>query len=380
MHKYRVSRNEHLTANTLLLTLTREQNVSTPFSFQPGQYAAISFKRHGRPTAARCFSIVSSPTDQSTLQFSMRTAGRYTKALTSLREGDEVTVRGPFGGFVFDATRDKDVVMLAGGIGITPFMSMVRYATATSLTNNIILLFSCRNQEDVPFAAELKLLEQRNPHFKVVFVIGEGPTDKFAGQAVAIGRITPEFVDKVSSGDYGSKSFFICGPPPFMKGMTNVLHGKGVSGNRIMTEAFGQGSHRQTGKIRSWPFNIYVLSAVSVAVVSFVVMISDLIKTLPSSSMLGSSSTTPLTSPVNTRQTDLDSLVRALPDLAGTSPPTDAVTKALQQPSTASAPPPQTSPPVTTTEQTSPTTPTPVVTPKPTPKCTTTQSGVTTCI
>lgn len=380
MHKYRVSRNEHLTANTLLLTLTRNQNGSTPFSFQPGQYAAISFKRHKRPTAARCFSIVSSPTDQSTLQFSMRTAGRYTKALASLREGDEVKVRGPFGGFVFDDARDKDIVMLAGGIGITPFMSMVRYATATGRTNSILLLFSNRNQDDVPFAAELKLLQQRNPHFKVVFVIGEGPTDKFTGQAVAKGRITPELVDKVISGNYESNGFFICGPPPFMKGMTNVLHGKGVPGNRIMTEAFGQGSHRQTGKIRSWPFNIYVLSAVGVAVASLVVMIGDLIKTLPSSSLLGSSNTTPLTSPVSTRQTDLDSLVRALPELAGTSPSTDAVTKALQQSATASAPQAQASTPATSTKQSSPTTVTPAPAPKPTPKCTTTQSGVTTCI
>lgn len=377
MHTYRVSKNEHLTASTLLLTLTRTEDGSTPFSFQPGQYAAISFKRQKRPTAARCFSIVSSPTDQSTLQFSMRTAGRYTKALSTLRHGDEVMVRGPFGGFVLDANRDKDTIMLAGGIGITPFISMVRYATVTGLTNNLTLIFSCRNQEDVPFAEELKSLEQRNSHLKVIYVIGEGPTDKFIGQKVVKGRITPEIIDTVSSGDYGNKSFFICGPPPFMKGMSNVLQGKGVSSNRIMTEAFGQGSHRQTGKIRSWPFNIYILSAVSVGLVSFVVMIGDLIKTLPSSPLLGSSSTTPLTSPVNTRQTDLDSLVRALPDLADSSSATQAATKALQQTSNTSKSQPQTTTPAPTPKPT-PTTPAPA--PKPTPKCTTTQSGVTTCI
>ncbi|MEI7683275.1 MAG: FAD-dependent oxidoreductase [Candidatus Saccharibacteria bacterium] len=115
MHKYFVTQNKHITPTTLLLSLKKRSNTK-PFLFQPGQYAAISFKHHHRPTTTRCFSIVSSPTEMDILQFSARSNGRFTKALNDLTVGDEVTVRGSFGAFVFDPARDKDAVLIAGGI------------------------------------------------------------------------------------------------------------------------------------------------------------------------------------------------------------------------------------------------------------------------
>lgn len=372
MHKYFVENNQYLTPTTLLLTLKTDRSGSTPFSFQPGQYAAISFNHHGRPTPARCFSIVNSPTDLGTLQFSMRSKGHFTKALAGLKVGDRVKVRGPFGGFIFDTEQNLDTVMLAGGIGITPLMSMIRFATNTNLTNKITLLYSCQNQDDVPFIDQLKALESNNPHFKVMFIIGQGPTDKLAGHFVASGRITPEIIDQATSNSYQGKSFFICGPPPFMKGMYKNLQDKGATSSQIMTEAFSQGPNHQTGKVRSWPLNMYVLSGVGVAIGSFAVMVSDLLKTLPPSSILSPSSTITATSLKNSRQTDLDQLVNNLPTLASTEPATSAATSAMQQTNTTS-----------TATTTTPTVAQPAaVTPTPTPtlKCTTTQSGTRICV
>jgi len=391
MHKYFITENKPLTATTLLLTLKKDP-ADKPFSFQPGQYAAISFRRNGRPTPARCFSIVSSPTEQDILQFSTRSKGHFTKALNSLKAGDEVEVRGSFGAFVFDAQRDQDTILLAGGIGITPFMSMIRFATDINLNNNITLLYSCQNQDDVPFANELLELEARNPHFKTFFIISQGPTDKFAGLQVNTGRISPEVLDQIVISGYASKTVFICGPPAFMRSMAKLSQDKGVASNRIITEAFSQGPNRQTGKLYSWPFNIYVLGAMSVVLSSFVVMVSDLLKTLPPSSFIGSSSVINSTKLTNKRQTDLDMLVNELPDIASTAPATDAVNKALEA---ANAKPVTTSTTTSiltkttapsnstpTTINTSPPTKTitPKQTPAQTPKCTTTQSGVTTCI
>ncbi len=388
MHKYFVESNEWLTPSTLLITLNKDPEETRLFSFQPGQYAAISFKRRGRPTPARCFSIVSSPTDQSKLQFSMRSRGHFTKALSNIKEGDEVSVRGPFGGFVLDVQRDTDAVLLAGGIGITPFISMIRYVTDVGHTNNITLVYSSQNQDDVPFVRELMELEKQNPHFKVIFVISDGDTSKLAGAKVVLGRISPEIIDDVSSNNNEKINYFLCGPPPFMKGMSKVLKDKGVSNDRIMTEAFSQGPNKQTGKIRSWPFNIYVLGALGVVIGSSVVMLSDLLKTLPPSSVLGSANKNKLTSPTNSRQTDLDKLVNDLPDLANTNPATDAASKAMSQadinttPATQPAKTNTTTPSKTpTVAKPAPTTTTPAPKPAPpTPKCTTSQSGVTTCL
>lgn len=370
MHKYYVTSNQLLTPTTLLLTLTRKPGTK-PFFFQSGQYAAISFRRGGRPSPARCFSIVSSPTNQDTLQFSMRIKGHFTKALAGLQVGAKVKVRGPFGGFVFDTRHDLNTVMLGGGIGITPLMSMIRYATSSGLTNNITLIYSCQNQDDVPFVDQLKVLASQNPHFKVVFMISQGPIDKFAGQYAFTGRITPEIINQTVGGSFLGKSFLICGPPPFMNGMSKILHDKDVPNNRIMTEAFSQGPNRQTGKVRSWPLNMYVLSGVGVALGSFVVMVSDLLKTLPPSSILASSNITTASSLTNSRQNDLDQLVNNLPTVANAAPATSAATSALQQTGTT---------PTTTTTLTA-TVPT-VITPTPVPtlKCTTTQSGTRICV
>lgn len=247
-------------------------------------------------------------------------------------------------------------------------MSMIQYAEKTDLTNKIILLFGCQNQDDVPFFEQLKQLEKRNPHFKAVYIIGKGPTDKFINQKVATGRITPEIIDRTAQGAYNKKTFYVCGPPPFMKSMVKILQDKKVPEGKIMTEAFSQGPNRQTGKIRSWPFNIYVLSALGVALGSFIVMVSDLLKTSPPSSISSSSNAFSSSSLTNSRQTNLDKLVNSLPDVINTAPATDAATKALQQSNT------NTSAPTTSSGSNS------APASAPAPKCTTTQSGVTTCM
>lgn len=397
MHTYTISENTLISPTTLLVTLKKEPRDSRPFLFLPGQYAAISFMHHKRPTPVRCFSVVSSPTDPNTLQFSMRVKGRYTTTMKKTAPGIKVRVRGPFGGFTIDPSRDKDIVMLAGGIGITPFISMIRTATITHSSTPITLFYSCASQDDIPFLDELISLENTNPNFNVVFVISKPPTDKVPHKTVETGRITPEIIDKTAYGTYSSKTFFICGPPPFMKGMTQILKDKGASDSRVITEAFSQGKGPQTGKIRSWPLNMYSLSAIGVVLGSFIVMLSDLIKTLPPSSVFNSSSVTRVESLKNNRQTDLDSLVNALQPVASSAPPTNAVTKAVEEsknPSSTNTSSSQNSAstkPSTTPSSTTPTpsptptptptpTPAPTPTPTPAPKCTTTQSGVTTCV
>ena len=407
MYKYNVVANDKITPTTQLLTLEAD-NKGIPISFQPGQYAAISFYHHRRPTTTRCFSIVSSPLQRGTLQFSMKTGGKFTKSITDITTGSHVMVRGPYGGFVFDGIRDKNAVLIAGGIGITPFMSMIRYARDINASNNITLLFSCRNQDDIPFLDELKTIQKQNPHFQVVFVIGSGPTDKLVGQTISLGRISPDLLDAVKASTPEEQTYFICGPPPFMKSMIKNLRDKGITDAKIMTEAFSQGPNRQTGKIRSWPFNIYVLSAASMAVGSFIILVSDVIKTLPKTAAASQKTASP-SAQTNSRQSDIDQIVNDLQPSTNTSSPSDAV-KTLYQSSSVSTPSPSPSPSPSSSPTSSPSpspspssSPTPTPTPKPSPSpspapapaptppppapapapkpvCTTNASGVTTCV
>lgn len=311
MRTYLVQENQKITPSTLLLTLKRDES-ERPLAFQPGQYASIGFERNGKKSAVRCFSIVSSPTEQDRLQFSMRLRGHFTTALSKLEPGDIVNVNGPFGGFVFDVDEDKTAVLMAGGIGITPFMSIMRFLSKLNADNDVVLLYSVQAQEDIPFGDELLTIQHQHPKLKTIFVVGKGETDKLPQANVASGFISADLLDKVTHGDYTSQRFFICGPPGFMKAMSVVVMQKQVPRNRILTEAFTQSSPKQTSVLRSWPANVYALGAIGFALGSFVIMVSDLLRILPPSSDNQPTKTTPFFV-TNVRQKQLDQLVNAIP-------------------------------------------------------------------
>ncbi|MBP9667277.1 FAD-dependent oxidoreductase [Candidatus Saccharibacteria bacterium] len=384
MHRYFVSSTDQITPSTLLLTLRKDPDEARLFSFQPGQYSAIEYRRHGRPSVSRCFSIVSSPTEQDTLQFSMRTRGTYTTALTKLVQGDEVFVRGPFGGFIFDSSRDERAVFIAGGIGITPFISMVRYATTLQLKNHITLLYGVATQDDIPFLDELTKLQSHNPHLRIVYVVGNGPTDKLAEKTACSGFINEHVLDTYAN-TYSDATYFICGPPPLMNGVVKVLRSKKVPSRRLITEAFSQGSNRQTGKVLSWPQNMYVLGGVGFALGALAIMVADIAKSLPNSNVVKGEGVIDLLSDQNQREKDLDDMVNRLSNDSEKRGSSQALVKAQKDASTAG----------TTTVQDSPAyvapSPSaassgassggsPVAAPAPSqPVCTTSQSGITTC-
>lgn len=311
MHDYLVSEVKNITPSTILLGLKRDEN-ERPIAFQPGQYAAINFEKRGKKSAVRCFSIVSSPTDQDELKFSMRVRGRFTTKLSKLEEGTVVNIRGPFGGFIYDVNRDKEAIFIAGGIGITPFMSMMTYCSKLNTDNKITLLYSVQDQNDIAFKEDLLNIEKNNPNIKTIFVVGNGPIDKLNPSNAATGRIDANLMDKYSNSDYTNKKFFICGPPGFMKAMVSVLASKGVDSKRILTEAFTQSSPKQSSILRSWPANVYAIGLVGIVLGSLIIMVGDLLRILPPKSSGQPTKNSPyyLT---NAKQKQIDSLVNSIP-------------------------------------------------------------------
>lgn len=279
-YRYRVIENKLETESVRVLTLACDSAISKPLLYQPGQYAAIILNDQSRPTPARCFSIMSSPSQQQTLQFSVRVNGLFTSALERLKKGDEVLARGPFGNFIFNENIHKDVVMLAGGIGVTPFMSMIRYASHLGLRNKINLVYSCRTQDDIPFFDELLELEKINPFLKVTYVIGDKSVDRLRGLRVISGRVASSNIDKFGF-SFAKQIYMICGPSVYMSAMHSLLLDKGVPKKNIFTEAFGQGSLLQTGKLTRWPFNAYILTSISLIISGVFIMASDLYATVP---------------------------------------------------------------------------------------------------
>lgn len=189
----------------------------------------------------RCFSIVSAPADTEVLQFGVRLGGPFTRALGELPIGTDMFVQGPFGNFVIDERYDRNIVMLAGGIGITPFISMLRALSTDPNPPPVTLVYSCRDASDRPFLEELALLQSQIPSLKIfAFITGGNPAEPLPGTIA--GAISGQHIQALTTGAYTGSTYFLCGPKGFMESIGTALRTNGVSESRILTESFTQSS------------------------------------------------------------------------------------------------------------------------------------------
>lgn len=205
------------------------------FNFSPGQFAMVAlYDENGAVWKQRPFSICSPPTSKNHLQFAIKIFGEFTHKIASLEEGDKLGVAGPYGFFIFDETKMKNVVFLAGGIGITPFVSMIRYASEKNLTNKILLFCSIKTKDDIVCLEELESFSRQNKNFRVVFTLTSDIPNNWLYEK---GRIDEEMLKKYCP-SFADKYFFLCGPSGFMTAMKEYLIKNGVQENLIITENF----------------------------------------------------------------------------------------------------------------------------------------------
>lgn len=261
-----------------LVTLEPEEERSERLDYWPGQYATISFKSGSSISPMRCFSMVSSP-NQTDLQFAMRRSGRFTKKISELLPGTAVKVHGPFGNFVIDST-DTNVILLAAGIGITPYMSMLRHAVETKMTLPITLVYACRNIDDIPFKEDLVKLQSQNSKLRIFFVLNEGVNDP--SNNIYVGRVNESLLGKITGQKWQSFTYFICGPSGFSKTMVKTLHSHDVAKDSIITEAFTQTTSLSW---RIWNRSIssmtYLFTSLALVAGVVFIMILDLSRYVP---------------------------------------------------------------------------------------------------
>ena len=207
-----------------------------PFEHIAGQYLNLQLTIEGK-RVNRSYTIASSPTRNAYCEISVKKAanGYGSKHLhETWREGDLVKVSAPAGKFLFAGHESTRVVLLAGGIGITPMMSVVRSLTDRGWAGDIYLVFSVRFVKDVVFRDELAYLQARFPTLHVTITVSGDPDTAWDG---ARGTITAEllagFVPKLTSGP-----ILVCGPDPMMTAMRKLLVGMGVPDADVHQEAF----------------------------------------------------------------------------------------------------------------------------------------------
>ncbi len=204
-------------------------------SFKPGQFVNLYINKDGEPINARPYSISSSPLDKKGIELTIRIAGNFTQQVDKLKEGDVVKLNGPFGRFVLDEAMMKEIVMIAGGTGIAPFVSMIRYVNEKKLDTKITVFYSSRTPEHIMYFDELNKIQKENKNIKVVFTCTREVNHEWNGEK---GRINEEMVkrhvDKANDG-YS----FICGPNEMVEMGVQIFRNIGIPDDKIILERWG---------------------------------------------------------------------------------------------------------------------------------------------
>jgi glycine betaine catabolism B len=222
---------------TFRLKAANNENIE----FLPGQYFVMEYKG-----IKNSYSVSSAP-GAKTLDFTIQLTkkgedgqiviGKTTKILSEASLGDSFIIQGPVGKMVLDSGYTGNLVLLAGGIGITPFMSFIRHIIGCNLKNKVNLFYSIRcRQENIAFYNELtdlsrKFLDRFRCHFTLTQV-----DDSYTWKH-HVGRIGADVI-KNSSFDWQNSLYYICGSRQFVTGLKEMLIGMGIEKDKIRHENF----------------------------------------------------------------------------------------------------------------------------------------------
>jgi ferredoxin-NADP reductase len=203
------------------------------FAFLAGQFLPIRLRVNGTEQV-RCYSISSAPYVRGYIEISVRRQGRVSGALhATLAPGSTLYVRPPAGTFVYPADDDRPLVLLAGGIGITPLRSMALEALAVDPGRPIVLVQSARTAEGLPFADEFRLLARRHGTFRWVTAV----TGPVAEADHYPGRID-ETLLKLAAPDLPGSVVCLCGPGGMIDELQHALVRLGVPADQVRYERF----------------------------------------------------------------------------------------------------------------------------------------------
>ncbi|MFH1530346.1 MAG: iron-sulfur cluster-binding domain-containing protein [Pseudomonadota bacterium] len=231
--------------------------------FRPGQYVNL-FVELGGVRTSRPFSISSAP-GSPWLDLTVREIqGGFVSSwlCQEVPRGTELEATGPAGSFYHEPLIDGDrLLFLAGGSGITPFMSMLRHCGSTRWPYRVHLLYGSRTLRDVIFGNELKALAAAHPEFTWDLVLSEPP-------ARAVGRTgfldSEQILDAVGADGVAASKVFVCGPPKMLEMIRGALEALGVPVHRQRWELFGMPEDITRSDL--WPRGLAPDAAVTVTV------------------------------------------------------------------------------------------------------------------
>ncbi|MEO8701694.1 MAG: ferric reductase-like transmembrane domain-containing protein [Kofleriaceae bacterium] len=205
-----------------------------PFTHTAGQYMNLALMIDGK-RVNRSYTIASSPTRSAYCEISVKRDGLASKHLhANLKEGDTLKISAPAGKFFFAGHESERVVLVAGGVGITPMMAVIRSLTDRGWKGEVYLIFSVRKREDIIFDAELEYLKQRFPNLHVKVTLTGDPEAPWDG---ARGHMSSEMITSFVP-DLKRGPVMLCGPEKMMAAARALFVALGVPDAEVLEEAF----------------------------------------------------------------------------------------------------------------------------------------------
>jgi glycine betaine catabolism B len=224
------------TPNVRTFRLTSAAGPRLPFDFLPGQYLNLTLIIDGKKVR-RSYTIASPPTRAGYCELTIK---REERGLASrhlhdtVRAGDVLDILAPSGRFTFTGAESGSVVLVAGGVGITPLMAQIRYLTDLSWPGEIYLVFSVKTERDIIFRDELEALQRRHPNLHVTVTLTR---DADPGWTAERGRITPALLARAVP-EIATRLVYICGPTEMTDPTRQMLRDLGVTDEAIRVESF----------------------------------------------------------------------------------------------------------------------------------------------
>lgn len=233
---YRVEEVKQEANSIWTIKMSPPQGTEVP-EYAPGQFQFITFHRGRKlPVEEHHWTISSDPADKKMISATIKDLGDFTSGIKDTLPGDTADIQMPFGRFSYIHHKPKNgFVFIAGGIGITPFISMLRHMNSTGSTQRVLLLYANRDEDDIPFYAELKSMEKSgHPSLKVVNFL-KWPGKNWAGET---GHIDGEKILKHCGNDLTGRMFLASGQEKIVKSALDGLKQAGVPDENMDIEIF----------------------------------------------------------------------------------------------------------------------------------------------
>lgn len=219
-------------------SVDNKQNQNVYLNYKAGQYAIVGLGTKEDPEGPlRSFTMASSPTEEDFILISTRIRDTpFKKKLASLDIGTSANMTAPLGKFVLHEDYSKIAVFLSGGIGVTPFRSMIKYCTDTHLPMKIVMFDSNRNEDNILFKEEFDVWASLNRNLKIAYTLDK-PDNDWKGEQ---GYINQAMVTKyLDVNELDNSIFYICGPPGMLNAMKKLLQEDlDIPKESIMVEVF----------------------------------------------------------------------------------------------------------------------------------------------